>query len=82
MDFGPICHVLYSITLRRLNRENVYFSHQGFKIWWLIRGIKVMKNTNISAKNFFFGLGYIVSEILSEHFVLLYHAFYARTGIG
>ena len=30
--------------IRRLNRENFYFSSQSFQIWWQISGLKVWKN--------------------------------------
>ena len=51
MDLGPICHVYKSMDfIRRLNRENFYFSKQSFQIWWLISGIEVRKTHKISAQ--------------------------------
>ena len=32
-------------SVRRLNRKKINFSNQVFQILWLIRGIKVIKNT-------------------------------------
>ena len=32
--------------IRRLNRDNFYFSRQSFKILWLISGIEVRKKPN------------------------------------
>ena len=43
--------------IRRLNRENFYFSSQSFPIWWQISGIEVRKTHKISAqylKNYVF----------------------------
>ena len=37
MDFGHIFMICKSMNfIRRLNRENSYFSSQSFQIWWLI----------------------------------------------
>ena len=36
--------------IRRLNRENFYFSSQSFQIWWLISGMEVRKTHKISAQ--------------------------------
>ena len=36
--------------IRRLKRENFYFSSQSFQIWWLISGIEVRKTHKISAQ--------------------------------
>ena len=36
--------------VRRLNRENFYFSSQSFQIWWQISGIEVWKTHKISAQ--------------------------------
>ena len=33
--------------IRRLNRENFYFSNESFQILWLIRGLEVMKKYKI-----------------------------------
>ena len=50
MDLGPIYHSLFNKSMdfiRRLNRENFYFSSQ---IWWQISGIEVRKTHKISAQ--------------------------------
>ena len=31
--------------IRRLNRENFYFSNHNFQIWQLINGMEVLRNT-------------------------------------
>ena len=50
-DKGPICHIYKSMNvIRSLSRENFYFSNQSFEIWWLIRGMEVMKEYKISAQ--------------------------------
>ena len=36
--------------IRRLNRENFYFSSQSFQIWWQISDIEVRKTHKISAQ--------------------------------
>ena len=36
--------------IRRLNRENFYFSNQSFPILWLIGGMEVMKKYKYSAQ--------------------------------
>ena len=34
--------------IRKINRGNIYFSNRNFQIWWLIRGMEVMKKYQIS----------------------------------
>ena len=36
--------------IRRLNRENFYFSSQSFQIWWITSGTEVRKTCKISAQ--------------------------------
>ena len=51
MDFSLFVMFNKSMDfIRRLNRENFYFSNQSFQIWWQISGIEVRKTHKISAQ--------------------------------
>ena len=58
MDFSLFVMFNKSMDfIRRLNRENFYFSNQSFQIWWQISGTDIRKTYKISAqylKNYVF----------------------------